>query len=83
MASVLKRKGLGILSAIFAFCALLMVVAALATEYWVNTDLIIKKDTAKGNQTAKDGGNKHFGLFSGSATKNFGLGGRSRDFKGK
>lgn len=84
MANVIKRKGMGILSAIFAFGAIIMIAAALSTQYWVNADLVYKT-VSTGNQSTQetnDGGQKHFGLFSGSTTTNVGLGNRARDFKG-
>ncbi|XP_020898187.1 clarin-2 [Exaiptasia diaphana] len=84
MASVFKRKGLGILSAIVAFCGLVMIAAALITEYWVNADLRYEVQVTENNRTStkeQDGGTKHFGLFSGSTAQNLGLGSRERDFK--
>lgn len=84
MANVIKRKGMGILSAFFAFGAIIMIAVALSTEHWVNANLILKTTTT-GNQSSQqptDGGIKHFGLFTGSTTKNFGLGNRPREFKG-
>lgn len=85
MASVFKRKGFGVISAIVAFCGIVMIAAALSTQYWVNVDLVHEEPTTEKNKTMKekDGGTKHFGLFAGSASESFGLGERERDFKGK
>lgn len=78
MANIFKRKGLGIVTAVLSFCALVMIVMALVTEHWAYADLL----KMEGNTTAP-GGTKTFGLFNGHTVKNFGLGGRERKFKGK
>jgi len=78
MANLFKRRGTGIVTAVFAFIAFVMIVAALLSEYWVTADL----ERQVGNSTQK-GGSKHFGMFNGVSKQDFGLGARERDFAGK
>lgn len=78
MANLFKRRGTGILTAVFAFIAFVMIVAALLSEYWVMADL----ERQVGNSTQK-GGSKHFGMFNGVSKQDFGLGARERDFAGE
>lgn len=78
MANLFKRRGTGIVTAVFAFIAFVMIVAALLSEYWVMADL----ERQVGNSTQK-GGSKHFGMFNGVSKQDFGLGARERDFAGK
>ena len=66
------------MTAVFAFIAFVMIVAALLSEYWVMADL----ERQVGNSTQK-GGSKHFGMFNGVSKQDFGLGARERDFAGK
>ncbi|CAH3116956.1 unnamed protein product [Porites lobata] len=75
MANLFKRRGTGIVTAVFAFIAFVMIVAALLSEYWVMADL----ERQVGNSTQK-GGSKHFGMFNGVSKQDFGLGARERDF---
>lgn len=75
--SIFKRRGTAVAAAAFAFVALVMIVAALLSEYWVMADL----EREVGNSTQK-GGSKHFGMFKGVSHQDFGLGARERDFKG-
>jgi len=75
MASIFKRRGTAVVAAVYAFVALVMIVAALLSEYWVIADL----EREVGNSTQK-GGSKHFGLFNGESKQDFGLGARERDF---
>lgn len=77
MASIFKRRGTAVVAAGFAFIALVMIVAALLSEYWVLADL----EREVGNSTQK-GGSKHFGLFNGESKQDFGLGARERNFAG-
>lgn len=77
MATIFKRRGTAVAAAAFAFIALVMIVAALLSEYWVMADL----EREIGNSTQK-GGSKHFGMFNGESKQDFGLGARKRDFKG-
>lgn len=78
MANLFKRRGTGIVTAVFAFIAFVMIVAALLSEYWVMADL----ERQVGNSTQK-GGSKHFGMFNGVSKQDFGLGARERDFAGE
>ena len=77
MATIFKRRGTAVAAAAFAFIALVMIVVALLSEYWVMADL----EREIGNSTQK-GGSKHFGMFNGESKQDFGLGARKRDFKG-
>ncbi|XP_031554298.1 uncharacterized protein LOC116291281 [Actinia tenebrosa] len=78
MANIFKRKGCGIIAAVFSIGALVMIIMALVTEHWVYAALL-----RKGENTTAPGGTKDFGLFDGHVTVNFGLGQRGRDFKVK
>lgn len=78
MATIFKRRGTAVTAATFAFIALVMIVAALLSEYWVMADL----ERSVGNSKQK-GGSKHFGMFKGVSKQDFGLGARERDFEGK
>lgn len=78
MANLFKRRGTGIVTAVFAFIAFVMIVAALLSEYWVMADL----ERQVGNSTQR-GGSKHFGMFNGVSKQDFGLGARERDFAGE
>ena len=78
MANLFKRRGTGIVTAVFAFIAFVMIVASLLSEYWVMADL----ERQVGNSTQK-GGSKHFGMFNGVSKQDFGLGARERNFAGK
>ncbi|EDO37104.1 predicted protein [Nematostella vectensis] len=79
MAKVFKRKGMGLFSAIIALAALVLIIVAIITEYWVMADLQ-RTVLTNGTAVSQTGGSKTFGLFKGTSSKDYGLGNRQRNF---